>query len=795
MDENKKTLSPRALPRQIGQIFEKRVGQSLSRDATSGLFAALVAFLLAGCALPFSTYPLGLALLCASTEHTLFIAVGLLAAAFTTPLSTWLSVAVILGTLLIRVAARVFVDLPTRIGGDGRRGELLEHLRGRLFCEGLYLRMACVCVSVFAMSLYAIIHGGFRYYDLFGAIFSMVAAPLSVFLLAGLFAGEYDRLFPPRFAKPLYTLSRIALAVGLCYSFLDTSLAGIPISLTLAFVAVLLICRRYGLIASALTALISGLIIGLPYPPVLLVAALAAYCILDLSPMLAASVACIAGTVCGVLTLGGGSVTSVFLPLFSGTAVYCTADKLIRSRATEPLAVAPTADSAVAQARIAAGRKQTEDVASALTELSAVFSAMSERQKHPTVGEFRELCDECFASLCPDCRAYETCRSKHRASMQDAISTLASQLSRDGQIDEEKLPATIADNCFCVGEIIRRINERAAELTKTIFCSEKAELFSLDYSASATLLRELSERLDDDFREDTKLSDAIRKRLSDIGYSASSVGVTGTRQKQLTVTGIAPIPTDANLAYLGNQLSRVCGFPWDALSLDGENTLRATRAQAFSAAYGSCLSAKENVCGDVIALFRDEERGYLYALLDDGMGTGKEAAVTAQLSSLFLRKLLPTGIRPETVLRMLNQFLRLGRNGGSTESSTTVDLLSLDLIGGRASFLKSGAAPTYVKRGKNIFYLDSKTAPVGILREIDAKQIDFEIKEGDIIVMVSDGITGGENECLWLLDYLDSTDEQDPKRLAEHIVARAAEEDEPDDLSAIVLRIDRVEEG
>ena len=112
---------------------------------------------------------------------------------------------------------------------------------------------------------------------------------------------------------------------------------------------------------------------------------------------------------------------------------------------------------------------------------------------------------------------------------------------------------------------------------------------------------------------------------------------------------------------------------------------------------------------------------------------------------------------------------------------------------GRASFLKSGAAPTYVKRGKNIFYLDSKTAPVGILKEIDAKQIDFEVRDGDVIVMVSDGITGGENECLWLLDYLDTTDERDPTRLAEHIVARAAEEDAPDDLSAIVLVIAREE--
>jgi serine/threonine protein phosphatase PrpC len=55
--------------------------------------------------------------------------------------------------------------------------------------------------------------------------------------------------------------------------------------------------------------------------------------------------------------------------------------------------------------------------------------------------------------------------------------------------------------------------------------------------------------------------------------------------------------------------------------------------------------------------------------------------------------------------------------------------------------------------------------------------------------MVSDGVTDGEGECLWLLDYLDSTPNDDPATLAGHIVADAAERGNTDDLSAIVLRI------
>lgn len=584
------------------------------------LAAAAIAFLLASCVLPFSTYPLGIAFLCAASAHIFPISVGLIAAAFVLPLSPWLTVAVVAETLAIRIAARVFVDLPVRIGGDGRRGELWEHLRGKLFCEGLYLRMASACVAVFTLSLFAIIRGGFRYYDLFGAIFSMVTAPIAVFLFCGLFEGEYDRLFEARASTRLVALSEAILGAALGFA-LSAHQSGVFLTVAFGFLSALILLRRRGLFAAALVGGACGLVAGLPFSLILLCAAFVAFSLRGTDSALAASLSCIAGSVCGVLLLGGSSVGTVFLPLFCGTAVYCLGERLFTLRA-KPAPAAPSDNH----------EKRAERMATALVELSDVFTTMSERQATAT-------------------------RSLH---------------------------------------------------------SENAALLARDYRLSAALLRELA------------------------------------------------VPRSAN-----------CQAP----------TVRVS--------YGSGFSAKEGVCGDVISIFHDEGNGFFYAAINDGMGTGEEAAFTAQLGSLFLRKLLPTGISPETALRMLNHFLRFGRNTDGVESSTTVDLFALDTASGHAVLLKSGAAPTYVKRGKSVFYLDSKTAPIGILGEIDAGQIHFDVKSGDLLVMVSDGVTDGDAEREWLLKLMETADpSDDPNLLAQTLLGIATEENRPDDLSAIVLRIE-----
>ena len=164
-----------------------------------------------------------------------------------------------------------------------------------------------------------------------------------------------------------------------------------------------------------------------------------------------------------------------------------------------------------------------------------------------------------------------------------------------------------------------------------------------------------------------------------------------------------------------------------------------------------------------------------------------------------IEKMLRAGNRASTSLRMLNNMICSRRANSADECSSTVDLLELDLLNGRAVFLKSGASPTYVRRDDCLFKLHAATAPIGILRAVDAQKITYDVKAGDVIIMISDGIgdaesaednkTEGSEDCLWLLDMLSDGWQNDLNLRAESILTRAREEGSQDDLSVILIEV------
>jgi stage II sporulation protein E len=174
----------------------------------------------------------------------------------------------------------------------------------------------------------------------------------------------------------------------------------------------------------------------------------------------------------------------------------------------------------------------------------------------------------------------------------------------------------------------------------------------------------------------------------------------------------------------------------------------AKKFQTF-AAKATDVKESEVVNGDIISIFDNDEE-YFYTLISDGMGSGRDAALTSRVASVFLEKLLSGGNNKAVALEMLNNFIRCK----NMESFATIDLLEIDMLSGQASFIKSGAAPSYIMRNGSLFKIASNSMPVGITREINAEEIKFELQEGDIIVMISDGVAQSFEDSIWLANML-----------------------------------------
>ncbi|WP_278565384.1 SpoIIE family protein phosphatase [Emergencia timonensis] len=179
-------------------------------------------------------------------------------------------------------------------------------------------------------------------------------------------------------------------------------------------------------------------------------------------------------------------------------------------------------------------------------------------------------------------------------------------------------------------------------------------------------------------------------------------------------------------------------------------------------------------------------------IISDGMGKGSRAATESKLVVTTLSKLLSAGFDVDIAMKTVNAILM---TGNSAEMFATVDLAIIDKVTGRAQIFKMGAASTYVKHNGSVSMLKRPAPPVGIVDGLKLEYIDVRLKRGDLLIMVSDGVTDcdrSDPDGQWLRERLTELGSRDPDTVAELIVNKAAEKygiRERDDLTVMVAAI------
>ena len=72
---------------------------------------------------------------------------------------------------------------------------------------------------------------------------------------------------------------------------------------------------------------------------------------------------------------------------------------------------------------------------------------------------------------------------------------------------------------------------------------------------------------------------------------------------------------------------------------------------------------------------------------------------------------------------------------------TTLDICAINLITGDAEFIKAGAAASFIRRGRKVEEISSDTLPLGSMEELSPVTQGVKLVDGDMIIMMSDGIT------------------------------------------------------
>ncbi|WP_101847116.1 stage II sporulation protein E [Halobacillus sp. Marseille-P3879] len=187
-------------------------------------------------------------------------------------------------------------------------------------------------------------------------------------------------------------------------------------------------------------------------------------------------------------------------------------------------------------------------------------------------------------------------------------------------------------------------------------------------------------------------------------------------------------------------------------------------------------------------------RGKYALAISDGMGNGERAHEESVETLRLLKQILQSGIQESVAIQSINSILSLRSND---EIFSTLDLAVIDLHLATSKFIKIGSTPSFIKRGDQIFSVESGNLPMGIIREVDVDTTSEQLKAGDLLIMVSDGILEGpkhvENVELWLKRKIREIRQEDPQEIADILleeVIRAQSGGIDDDMTVLVARID-----
>jgi len=186
-------------------------------------------------------------------------------------------------------------------------------------------------------------------------------------------------------------------------------------------------------------------------------------------------------------------------------------------------------------------------------------------------------------------------------------------------------------------------------------------------------------------------------------------------------------------------------------------------------AVGYAGSKRETVSGDSWDVV-DLQDGRLVQILCDGMGSGVLAMEQSNLAVQLLKTLLLGGLSVRLSLNIMNTVLFV-QYGGVRFS--TVDVAVWNLNTKQIEFYKYGAAPSFVCNGRQISTYMNESLPIGILTRVEGTAVEHMIQQGDLLIMMSDGLYELTNCQFQWENVICKLPTTNPQLMAEYLLAIA----------------------
>ncbi len=433
--------------------------------------------------------------------------------------------------------------------------------------------------------------------------------------------------------------------------------------------------------------------------------------------------------------------------------------------------------------------EQLFEISAVFREIQTTFNSLGSSQAEDEAKEYiRNLvCDK----VCKKCPQYSQCAAEN---VQRHLVSLVSVGCLKGKVSLIDVPGAMAQKCVNQSGILYAVNRQLVEFKNYMLEAENAAtgraLLAKQAQGVSEILRGIALEQSEPLLLHKEKERALSLALLKAGVVCSEVLIYG-EERELTLSLITF--GNASVKKIADVSSAFFGSPMiisKRLPLSKEKYCCILRKKPyFDAAFGVACATKygETASGDTHSVTRIDERRFMVAL-SDGMGSGEYARKisesTISLLESFYRAKMPSAL----ILSTVNKLLAFNRE----ESFACVDIAVVDLDSGEANVVKIGSPTGFILSGNALKILDSATLPLGILDSLHPEASTYVLKENDVLLFLSDGITSAFGSTADLYENLKKLPASNPQELADCILQKAIEEYgnlSKDDMTVVAVRL------
>lgn len=392
---------------------------------------------------------------------------------------------------------------------------------------------------------------------------------------------------------------------------------------------------------------------------------------------------------------------------------------------------------------------QLEDFSDAFRRLSKSFENEMEEK-----GLSEERLEDIFAQLsrdtCNECINCKYCWNRHYEETNESLRQILWQVGQDGSVTMSQISPDFQRRCMHLDEYVHQVEERIAgenvrlgwhnrmSENRRVMAEQMKEIavalksFTINLGETEELPKERKRRILEELKKEgikvARLSVKKRGGYLEVMFTGACHGnhcltKADVAQALYRATGIMMCPA--------RETRNVLSSTTDTMFFRQDTVYKALTGLARVAKSG------ESVSGDNYSFLELSGTGELLMVLTDGMGSGEMADRDSSNLIEALEYLMEAGFEKKSALRLLNTLFVANYEG---KSFATLDMAAINLHTGICEIMKNGAATTFVKREGGVEMIASSALPVGVDLQAEPDVAVVQLQEGDMVIMVSDGV-------------------------------------------------------